>query len=62
MVWTSPQIFPELKSNQVHIWRAPLNCSKQQLLEFKATLNERERERANKFIVVYASYNFIVAR
>jgi 4'-phosphopantetheinyl transferase len=62
MPWQSPQAFPTLKTNQIHVWRATLGRSKKELAELSGMLNPQEKERADKFIAKNAKNNFIVAR
>ena len=62
MAWQFPQTFPVLHTNQVHIWRATLKRSKEDLAEFTKLLNLQEKIRANKFIAKQAKNNFVVAR
>ncbi|EKE00872.1 MAG: 4'-phosphopantetheinyl transferase [uncultured bacterium] len=62
MPWQSPQTFPILRTNQVHIWRAPLKRNKEELAQLSALLNSQEKARADKFIAEHAKNNFTTAR
>ncbi|MDR1057525.1 MAG: 4'-phosphopantetheinyl transferase superfamily protein [Coxiellaceae bacterium] len=62
MPWQRSQSFPDLRTKEVHVWRASLKYPQEKILEFLKILNLQERERAAKFMVNNAASSFIIAR
>ena len=62
MLWQKPENFPDLKKGQVHVWRASLDRTKEEIEEFQSLLNAKEIDRANRFVVSDARNKFVVAR
>jgi 4'-phosphopantetheinyl transferase len=62
MKWQSPKTFPILQTNHVHVWRAPLKRSQEELAYLSKTLNSQEESRAAKFVAENTRNNFIAAR
>jgi 4'-phosphopantetheinyl transferase len=62
MKWQSPQIFPTLQTNQVHVWRADLKRDSEELAKFSKSLSTQEKLRASKFVAEKSKNNFIAAR
>lgn len=62
MQWQLCKIFPELSNNQIHIWRMQIKQNSQQLSELASFLNQKERNRAERFKVEKAKNSFIIAR
>jgi 4'-phosphopantetheinyl transferase len=62
MFWQSPDKFPILRQNEVHLWLASLARSQQEIATFWETLNAEERQRAKRFVMPQHRERFIVAR
>ncbi len=52
----------ELRDEEIHVWRACLDCDEQLLRQFEATLASDEIVRANRFLFQKDRDNFIAAR
>ena len=60
--WTPPPETLTLGSDEVHVWRAALNCGTPRLHELLQTLSTAERARARRFYFQQDREHFIVAR
>jgi 4'-phosphopantetheinyl transferase len=60
--WCSPPDSLTLGSEEVHIWRASLNCTAAQVQILKHTLSAEELKRAGGYCFQKDSEHFIVAR
>ncbi|MBS0358591.1 MAG: 4'-phosphopantetheinyl transferase superfamily protein [Proteobacteria bacterium] len=60
--WQTPSSVPTLKKNEVHIWRAELAVSPQQLQEYSTLLNSDETKRARRFHFDIHRNRFTAAR
>jgi 4'-phosphopantetheinyl transferase len=60
--WTLNPERIELGENEIHIWRAYLDCGDTALRQLEATLAPDETARANRFIFERDKNSFIVAR
>jgi 4'-phosphopantetheinyl transferase len=47
--WPAPSTLPVLQGDQVHVWRASLDCEPSKLRNFETTLSEDEMARAARF-------------
>jgi len=52
----------ELKEDEIHVWRADLDCDETTLRQFEATLSSDEKARANRFVFQRDRDAFIAAR
>ena len=62
MAWRVPDCFPVLQNNHIHIWRADLDLSSQQIECLETFLSLDEIARANKFRFARHRRRFVVAR
>lgn len=58
----SPQPFLSLASNEVHIWRSPLDSSPSILNQLQTYLSDDEQDRAARFRFDHHRHHFIVGR
>ena len=61
-IWQIPNGFPNLEKDRIHIWRANLDLSPQQIECLESFLSEDEIVRANKFRFARHHRRFVVAR
>ena len=62
-LWQAPaERRPHLQYDEVHVWRASLDVSEEQLLMLGATLSSDEQIRADKYYFKLDRQHFIVAR
>ncbi|MEL6930245.1 MAG: 4'-phosphopantetheinyl transferase superfamily protein [Cyanobacteria bacterium J06600_6] len=61
-IWQVPNHFPTLKNDRVHIWRANLKLSTQQIERLETCLSTDEIVRAQKFRFPQHKRRFIAAR
>jgi len=54
--------FPALGSGELHLWKASLSVTPHQQERLFATLNNEERDRADRFVIHLVRDRFIVAR
>jgi 4'-phosphopantetheinyl transferase len=52
----------ELKRDEIHVWRACLDCEEKVLLQFETTLASDEKVRANRFFFQRDRESFVVTR
>ena len=62
LLWQNP--FPNLTllDDEIHLWRANLNLSPQDIEQLETTLSEDEKLRANRFRFPNHRQRFIAAR
>src|SRR5688572_350181 len=60
--WLKPPPSLVLRADEVHVWRAPLNCHDNRLERLRGTLAPDECERAARFHFERDRRHFIVAR
>jgi 4'-phosphopantetheinyl transferase len=61
-VWKIPQSQLGLTNNQVHVWRAKLDLSANEIVRLETILSEDEKLRANRFRFPQHKRRFIAAR
>jgi 4'-phosphopantetheinyl transferase len=61
-VWETSLSKLSLSNHEIHIWRASLNLSPQEIEQLEQTLSEDERSRANRFRFPHLKDRFIAAR
>jgi 4'-phosphopantetheinyl transferase len=61
-VWSGPQKALDLSENEVHVWRASLECSPELARRLEASLCDDETNRAARFHFVRDRGSFVVAR
>ena len=61
-MWSEPPQLLSLKPSEAHVWRVQLEQPPERVAEFLRTLDEDERERANRFHFEKHRRNFIVGR
>ena len=61
-LWRSPPKSLNLRTDEVHVWRAALNRAAPQVQEFQRALSRDERERAERFHFRVDREHFIVSR
>ena len=62
MVWKIPENQLALTNNQVHVWRAKLDLSANEIARLETLLSEDEKLRANRFRFPQHKRRFIAAR
>ena len=62
MVWTPAPASLQLGADEVHVWRASLDCDLPVLARLEATLSPDETVRANRFFLLTDRNHFVVAR
>lgn len=62
MHWQVTTDFPDLKRGELHLWRVNLDRTRQEYPQLLAALDDKEKERAARFIAPVAKNNFMVAR
>lgn len=60
--WETPDGFPDISENQVHIWRVNTIDFSNLTQEFENLLNETEKKRANQFKYEKSKERFIICR
>lgn len=60
--WTAPPQELRLQENEIHLWRATLDCEAAALRRFEGTLAPEEKARAAKFVFPRDRDHFIAAR
>ena len=60
--WSVPPGKLILERDEIHVWRADLNVSQELLKTLKDTLENKERDRANRFHFEKDRHHFIAAR
>ncbi|MEM7770006.1 MAG: 4'-phosphopantetheinyl transferase superfamily protein [Cyanobacteria bacterium P01_A01_bin.37] len=61
-LWRSPDQFPCLKRNDIHIWRASLACSDRQQECYRSMLSQREHQRAARLQFEHLRHRFVACR
>lgn len=62
VTWSVPRAKLELGADEVHCWRASLDCDKLALPRLEATLSKDERSRASRFTFDSDRNHFVAAR
>ena len=62
VVWTPAPASLQLGADEVHVWRASLDCDLPVLARLEATLSPDETVRANRFFLLTDRNHFVVAR
>jgi len=60
--WSVPNNPIALPNQQIHLWRAPLECSEQELADFRKVLSPDEIKRADRYIFPKDQRKFAKAR
>ena len=60
--WSDPPDEPTLEQDNVHVWRASLDCENAVLRRMEATLTPDEKARASRFLFARDRDHFIAAR
>lgn len=62
VAWSAPPNVLDIDDNEVHVWRASLQCEPDFLKRLEATLSDDERNRAARFHFVRDRQFFVAAR
>jgi 4'-phosphopantetheinyl transferase len=62
VTWSPAPASPTLHADEVHLWRASLNCDLPVLSRLEATLSPDETARANRFVLLKDRSHFVAAR
>ena len=62
VTWAPAPASPTLNADEVHVWRASLDCDLRVLSRLEATLSPDETARANRFALLKDRSHFVAAR